>query len=124
MSEDWRQAYMEITDFITNHPEIKIEPSIIRIHETVRPEFYRLFRTAIEAFLKETNKALIDEAEVLKKNYLQVEEEVIRLIGLERIALFPHVDKFLRNPEDVLINKLRDPFFNFFIMCLSNPLSA
>ena len=112
MSENWRQAYIAITDFITNHPEIKIEPSIVKIHETVRPEFYQLFWAAREAFLKERNKALLDEAEVLSKKYLQVEEEVIKLIGLERISLFPRIDNFLHNPVDELIRELNNPFFN------------
>jgi len=112
MSENWRQAYIAITDFITNHSEIKIEPSIVKIHETVRPEFYQLFWAAREAFLKERNKALLDEAEVLSKKYLQVEEELIKLIGLERISLFPRVDNFLHNPVDELIKELNNPFFN------------
>ena len=112
MSENWRQAYTKITDFITNHPEIKIEPSIVRIHETVRPEFYQLFKVAREAFLKERNKALLDEAEVLSKKYLQVEEEVIELLGLKRISLFPRVDGFFHNPMDELIKELNNPFFN------------
>ena len=112
MSENWRQAYAKITDFITNHPEIKIEPSIVRIHETVRPEFYQLFKVARETFLKERNKALLDEAEVLSKKYLQVEEEVIKLLGLERISLFPRVDGFFHNPMDELIKELNSPFFN------------
>jgi hypothetical protein len=112
MSENWRQAYMKVTDFITNHSEIKIEPSIVRIHETVRPEFYQLFKVAREAFIKERNKALLDEAEVISKKYLQVEEEVIKLLGLERISLFPRVDGFLNNPIDELIKELNNPFFN------------
>lgn len=112
MSENWRQAYTELTDFITNHPEIKIKPSVVKIHETVRPEFNQLFWTTREVFLKETNKALIDEAEVLSKKYLQVEKEVIKLLGLERIALFPPIDNFLHNPIDALIKELRYPFFD------------
>jgi len=112
MSENWRQAYKEIKDFITNHPEIKIEPSVVMINEMVRPEFNRLFRVAREEFLKERNKALLDEAEVLSKKYLQVEEEVIKLVGLERIALFPNVDNFLRNPTDTLVKELRYPLFD------------
>ncbi len=112
MSENWRQAYMKITDFITNHPEIKIEPSVVKIHETVRPEFYQLFNTAREAFIKEKNEALLNKAEVLNKKYIQVEEEVIKLLGLECISIFPRVDNFLHNPIDELIRELRNPFFS------------
>ena len=112
MSENWHQLYTELTDFITSHTEIKIEPYVVRIHETVRPEFYRLFWATREAFIRERHKTLIDAAETLSREYLQVEEEIIKLIGLERIVLFPRVNNFLHNPIDVLTKELHKPLFN------------
>jgi len=112
VSESWRKEYIKVTDFISNHPEVKIEPSVVRIGESVRPEFYKLFGAVREAFIKERYQSLVDEAEVLSKHYLQVEEEVIRLLGLERIVPFPRVDNFLRNPMEELIKKLRYPLFD------------
>ncbi len=112
MSQTWRQKHTAVTDFVVNHPEIKIGSSVVRIPETVRPEFNRFSWNAREAFLEETSRALLDEAEVLSQEYLKVKEEVIKLLGLEGISSLIPVDSFLANPAGALINALRGPFFD------------
>ena len=117
MSNNWQQSCLAIKDFISNHPEIKIDTSVIRITERLRPEFNHLLIQAREAFIKgfqkERNKALLDEGENLSKEYLQIEDEIIKQVGLERILPFVRVDHFLHNPKDALIGVLRDPLMDF-----------
>jgi len=103
---------MDTTDFIANHPEVKIDPSTIMIPDAVRPEFNRLHWAARKEFLQETLRALLDEAGILGQKYAQVKEEVITLLGLDNISSFPRVDGFLDNPLQTLIEDIRDPFFN------------
>jgi len=111
MSQTWRNLYTKMIDFIASHNEIKIEPSTIRVPKPVRPVFSQLFWDIREAFIKETNDDLLNEAQIISKNYLQIEDEIVKLIGLERIFLFPPLDNFLHNPKDTLIKSLRYPFY-------------
>jgi len=112
MLENWNQAYNRLTDFITNHSEIRIETSVTRIGEAVSKEFYQLFRVTNEAFINEQKSDLLKKAEVLSKNYLDVEEEIIRLLGIKRVNLLPRVENFLRNPREELVKELKNPLFN------------
>jgi len=112
MSENWRQVYETIIEYIADHPAIKIEPSCVKINAADRPQFNQLFWAAREAFLREKSKALIDEVEILCRNYLAVEEEVTKLLGLEGISLFHGVDNILHNPVDTLIKGLRYPLLD------------
>lgn len=112
MSETWRQEYMKLTDFIKNHPEIKIEPSVVKIMGTVRPEFYQYFNATRKVFIKETNGVLLEKAEILSKNYIQVEKELSDLPGIDRISTFIPIGRFLHDPIDELERKLYDPLFD------------
>ena len=51
MSNKWRQVYTELTDLIAEHSEVEIGASVVRIPESVRPEFHRLFDTARLTFI-------------------------------------------------------------------------
>ena len=112
MLKNWRQEYAKLTDFIVNHPEVKIEKAVVRLPENVRPEFYQIFRATREEFVKENNQALLDKAEVLSKNYIQVEKEVSELLGIEDVTNFIPVDKFLNKPTDQLVVGLFNLLFD------------
>ncbi len=60
MLDNWCQEYTKLLDFVREHPEIKIQTSVIRIPEDVRTKFYQLFWNTREAFLNEKYKTLLN----------------------------------------------------------------
>lgn len=112
MSNGWHQAYTELTDFIAEQPEVEIGASVIRIPNSVRPEFYRLFDTVRVAFMEEKLSDLFNEAATLSENYTKAEQEVTELLGLDDVLIATGLRRFLRNPRDGLIKGLFDPLFD------------
>lgn len=112
MSNNWHQAYTDLTDFITEHPEVEIGASVVRIPENIRPEFYRLFETVRTVLVEEKSPALHSKARVLSEHYTKVEKEVIKLLGLESISTLPSLHRFLHDPIDQLIRGLFNPLFD------------
>lgn len=108
----WHQAYTKLSDFTIEHPEIEIDVSRVRIPESVRPEFYRLFNTVRTAFIEEKLADLLNEARSLSEKYTKVEGEVIKLLELEEISLDTRLDRFLHNPIDELVRGIFDPLFD------------
>lgn len=112
MSNSWRQAYSDLTGFISEHSKVEIGASIVSIPENNRPEFYRLFNTTRKAFVEEKFPDLLGEARLLSENYIKAEQEVTKLLGLEGISASPSLHRFLHNPFDELIRELFDSLFD------------
>ncbi|MFC1866405.1 hypothetical protein ACFLYB_06835 [Chloroflexota bacterium] len=112
MLKIWRERYAELTRFIASHPEIKIEKSVVRIPESVRSEFYQIFRAAGETFVREYNQALLNQAEVLSENYIKAEEDITKLLGIEGITNYVPVNRFLHKPIDQFVSGLYHPLFD------------
>ncbi len=108
----WRQEYKSLGDFIAVHPEIAISASEVSIPQTVREEFYHRFDGVRMALVDEHYSKLPPEIGILSENYLQMEEEITRLLGLSSIAMPVDLFSFLHNPKDglarVLYNKMFD----------------
>jgi hypothetical protein len=111
MQPDWQRAYSELSDYITSHPEIKIGTSVVKIPNEYSSNFYSLHTKARTAFIDEKKPDLLEKSKILSNNYLKVEEEVIRLIGLQNIYVAPSLNNFLHNPIDQLIKEIYTPFF-------------
>ncbi len=112
MSNGWSQAYMELTDFIAEHSEVEIEASHVRLPDSVRPEFYRLFQTVRTAFIEERIPNLLNEATALSQNYLKAEKEATEQLGLDDISMMASLRRFLHNSMDELKRGLFDPLFD------------
>jgi hypothetical protein len=112
MSKKWLQEYTELTNFINNHPEIKLGSSVVRIPENVRSEFYGIFKSIRETMVREEYKDLLDRAEILSKNYTRVEKEIIKLMNLNKISTNIAIHRFLMDPIDQLIRVLFNPLFD------------
>jgi hypothetical protein len=112
VSDDWRQEYTRLTDFIAEKPEIKIEDKRVRLPENVRPEFYRLFNSTRKKLVAEKLPSLSAEAEILSENYQKSEKEVINLLGLEEITMATTIHTFLHSPMDAVIRALFNPLFD------------
>ncbi len=112
MSDSWQKAYVELTDYISNNPEIKINSSKTEIPEEKRGEFYALFNQLRKTFVDEKFPELIEKSLALSKSYLQIEGEVIDLLELEGISASRLLDLFLHQPVERLIREQFNPLFN------------
>jgi len=101
-----------LKEYVSGNPKIEIGKNIIAIPGDVRPEFYRLFDTVRLAFLKGKFPTLLDEAGHLSKSYTEVEEEVVKLLGLAGISVSASLNRFLYDPTNGLVRVLFDPLFN------------
>jgi len=107
----WYQQYEKLQDFMSDHPEIKIENGFVRIPESTRTEFYRLFNDVRIAFLEGEFPGLFNEVKLLEVSYVKTEGEIVRLLGLEEISMVSDLRKFLHDPKDRLMRELFDLLF-------------
>ncbi|MFC1846453.1 hypothetical protein ACFLYS_00130 [Chloroflexota bacterium] len=112
MPNNWNNLYTELSDFIAEHPEIEIEENKVRILASVRPEFYQFFNAVRTAFVEERLPDLLNEATVLNQNYLKVEQETIRLLGLDDLSMEISLHRFVSDPINELRRGLFDPLFD------------
>jgi hypothetical protein len=112
MLDNWYREYTELTDFVTKNPEIEIGMNVASIPENVRPEFYRMFDAVRLAFIKEKYPDIFIDSVTLSDNYLNIEQEVIDLLGLDGISFPLPLYRFLHRPNDLLITELFDPLFH------------
>jgi hypothetical protein len=78
MDEAWEQGLAKITQFVGNHPEISINCNSISIPETIRPEFYRLFKQVSEQMLNSEYPLLLEESLLLSQKYVEIERKISR----------------------------------------------
>jgi hypothetical protein len=107
----WREAYKELTDFISAHPEIELKPDSVSIPGGVRPEFYRLFNNARGTFIQDKHPEALADSQALSREYQQVEAEVIKQLGLIEIIPSAPLGWYLHDPVDGLYRSLFDPLF-------------
>lgn len=112
MTQAWQEEYEKLTQFISGNPEIKIGSSVIRIPQDFRPEFQRMFESVRTALIKETYNEFLNKAELLRDNYVKIEEEVTRTLRLEKISLAGSLQLFLHDPLKQLISVLYNPLFD------------
>lgn len=108
----WRQEYDSMKQFIAEHPEIVITPTEISVPQPVKDEFYARFDRIRGAIVDERYASLPVDMETLCRSYLDIEKEVIALLGIERIAMPVDLASFLHNPQEglarILYNRLFD----------------
>jgi hypothetical protein len=111
MENTWDQAYKELTEFIDTHPEIVITSNMTRLPNEVRADFYRLFDSARAAFIKERFPAFVSEAQAISQAYLPLEDEIIKLLGLNEVFMDNDTQRILTNPLEQLIRPVFDSLF-------------
>ena len=113
MSDRWHNAYNELTCFISRHPKINIGVSSVDIPKEIRPDFYRLFNKTREEFLSEKASTLLDEAKVLSRHYLQIEEELGSRFGAGGDYHYPlPLPPYARPSGQTGQRELYDPLFD------------
>jgi hypothetical protein len=109
---NWKTAYKALKDFVATNPEIRIDSSEISIPKELRDEFYRRFDLIRGALVAERYSILPGNLEILCRNYIRAEKEVLELLHLERISIPVDLSSFLHSPKDglarILYNRLFD----------------
>jgi hypothetical protein len=112
MPNTWREAYIELTDYIARNPNIEISECIIALPGDVRPEFYRLFDTVRTKFIQENFPASLENSYALAKGFAEVSRCVKDTLKLEAINPRSEIKWFLQDPLNGLIRILFDPLFD------------
>jgi len=120
MSKSWQKVYLTLTNFIAKHPDVEIEASHIRLPESVRPEFYMMFNNVKTAFIKQKIPDLLNDTQIIGKNYIGIERELIKLNNLESISVTPAIYRFLHDPIDGLGRDLFDLLFDLLKKNIDN----
>ncbi len=111
MPQDWREAYTELRDYISRHPDIKMTASSIALPAEVRPGFYRLFDLVRLDMVRCVLGAELELADELSQHYLAAEGDLKARLGLNAVTMSQDTRWFLENPGDGLMRTLFDPLF-------------
>ncbi len=112
MHGNWQETYAQLTAFVSEHQDIRIEQNKIRIPDDWRTQFYNLFDNVREDFLEEKFSPLLAKATILDENYERVKNEVSQLLGLDNISMNPDLLRFLNTPAEQLIRVFYEQLFN------------
>ena len=112
MSDLFRHAYAELTDFIARHPEIEIGESVTSIPESVRSDFYAIFNSTRSAFVEEKFSECLRKSERLKREYAGAVEEVAGFILMEDSPTVSALRRYLSDYRECLARELFDPLFD------------
>ncbi len=112
MTQDWKQEYKLLCDYIAAHPEIAITPNEVSIPQAERDEFYRRFDDIRRAAVEEYYPTLPVDAGLLSDNYVRAEREIKELLGLSDILVPMDLFTFLHNPKEGLTRTLYNRTFD------------
>ena len=108
----WKQEYNLLINYISDHPEIVINPTEISIPQSLRDEFYRSFDQLRLSFVEDHYSSMSVDFDSLSENYLKIEKEITELLGLEGIAMPMDLFSFVHTPKDGLMRILYNRTFD------------
>jgi len=112
MINDWKREYELLLQFIAEDPRIVIRTSEVSIPQERRGEFYQRFDNVRSAVVEANLSELPIDADELSRRYMQMEQEVIRILGIERIVMPVDLSSFLHEPREGLARVLYTPLFD------------
>ncbi len=112
VSNSWRKAYGQLQVYISKNSDIAIDAGSVAIAEDFRADFYRLFDTVRTLVVKEYFPDLLEESELLSRQYVKAEKDVFETCGIESIVTDTGLGKFLHHPASGLSRRLFDPLFD------------
>jgi hypothetical protein len=112
MSDNFSQAYSDLTEFIADHPEIEIGDSVTSIPANVRSDFYDRFNAARNAFVEEKFPEYLARARKLQEEYSKVVAEMAPVLSFEDTPEVNNFSRFLRDPGESLTRELFDVLFD------------
>lgn len=114
MSKSWQVAYDEIKGFIAQHPSIEISPGVMSIPTDVRPDFYRLFDTLRDNFVKDNIPDFLEKTRALCSSHEETRNRLSTDLGLAEIEVETSLNDFIRNPIGLMTGLLSEPAFDLF----------
>ncbi len=112
MSETWRQEYIKLTEYISNHPEIVINRDGFSTPEESRAGFYTLFNAVLTALTGQFFQVIIKESEPLTKTYAAVAAETKALFSIDNAKALAEFYRFLDNPGATIAMAAFNPLFD------------
>lgn len=110
--QKWKDIYGELKTYVEEHPDVDIQDNLIDIPRSKQPTFYSIFDKIRDTYIAEEFPELLNEAEHLSTAYLNVAQELTRLLNLEDILMPNDVERFLHKPLDQLRREVFDPLFD------------
>jgi hypothetical protein len=108
----WKTELQQLREFIANNSEIILTENEISIPQSLRDEFYQRFDRVRRSTVEDHLDILPMKARVLSEQYCQVEEEVMKLLGVGKIGMPIDLYVFLHNPEEGLMRALYTRLFD------------
>jgi len=111
MTQDWKEAYATLEQFVKSSPAIRIEPRLTVIPEGERGRFYELFDQAREVFVREKMPTIWDEACKMSENFFAACRG-LEAAGVNQVKTPPELERLLADPARGLIRPLFNPLFD------------
>jgi len=111
MTQNWKEAYARLEEFVKASPRIRIEARLSVIPAEAREQFYALFDSARQAFVREKMPTVWSEVHDLSAAYLEAAAG-LKAPGVTGIKTAPELDRLLNDPARGLIRPLFDPLFD------------
>jgi hypothetical protein len=112
MNSNWKEECASLQRFIVDNPGIVINATEISIPQNFKDEFYQRFDKVRTAVVEAHCTGLPVDIDALCKHFLQIEKEVIALLGIEGITMPMDLFSFLHTPKEglgrIIYNRLFD----------------
>jgi hypothetical protein len=111
VQSDWKNRLNILHDYIASNPEIYIDRYEVSIPEHLRKRFYEYFDDIRILFVRELLTTLPLNLDLLQKNFVRAERDIVTALKIERIDLPVDLMSFLHNPEEGMVRSLYNRLF-------------
>jgi hypothetical protein len=99
---NWKEEYESMQRFVVENPGIILSPNEISIPPEIKEDFYvrfdRLRSAVVEAYFAD----LPVDVDLLCRNFIAVEKEVVEILRIEGISMPVDLSSFLHRPKEGL----------------------
>jgi hypothetical protein len=99
---NWKEEYASLKRFIADHPGIAINRSEISIPSDVKEEFYLRFDKLRSSVVNAHYSDLPVDVDTLCRNFIQIEKEIMEILGIESMSMPVDLSSFLHTPKEGL----------------------
>ena len=109
---DWKDEYESMQRFLAENPGITLSPNEVSIPPEVREEFYRHFDQLRAAVVDAHYSDLRVDVDTLCRHFVEIEKEVMEILGLESISMPIDLHTFLHSPREGLLRMIYNRVFD------------
>jgi hypothetical protein len=106
MKREWAHLCEELFQFIKQHDKIRLIPNETVIPDDRKIPFYDLFNRVRSALIAHWNPDFYSEVSNLRRSLAQAEAKVIKRLNLDQVILPIALQRFLKDPENLLMGVL------------------